>query len=172
MSVPSLFLDRDGVINHEKHYLYKISDFEFIDGVIPALQSFSNQDYAIFIITNQSGIARGIYTEQDYHILTEWLLQQFQHFHIHIQKIYYCPHHPSVNGYCPCRKPEPGMILQAAREFQLTLDKAILVGDKNSDIEAGIRAGIQHNYLIQTGHAITQNPHQVPIIRNLLDLLV
>ncbi|PID48140.1 MAG: D-glycero-beta-D-manno-heptose-1,7-bisphosphate 7-phosphatase [Proteobacteria bacterium] len=164
----ALFLDRDGVINEEKDYLYKIKDFEFIDGVFEACQYFQKKGYMIFIITNQSGIARGIYTEYDYKTLTDWMLKEFLKKSIAITKVYHCPHHPDITGFCLCRKPQPKMIIDAQKEFNLDLKKSILVGDKMSDINAGLSAGISHNYLIETGHPIAKNNNRnVVILKNL-----
>ncbi len=167
----AIFFDRDGVINTEINYLYKIDDFEFIDGVFETCKHFQEKNYLIFIITNQSGIARKKYTEKQYDILTTWMQQSFNKRGITISKTYHCPHHPEFSTECSCRKPKPGMIIQAKNEFNINLKKSILIGDKNSDIEAGINAGISTNYLISTGHLIKKNPHGVPIINNLTDLI-
>jgi len=166
----ALFLDRDGVINKEKDYLYKIEDFEFIDGVFKTCRYFQNKGYLIIIITNQAGIARGKYTEKDYQVLTNWMLKEFGKEGIKISKVYHCPHHPDFTGECECRKPKPGMILKAQKEFNIDLENSILVGDKNSDIETGINAGIHQNYLITTGHKIDENVFNVKIIDNLQKL--
>ncbi len=166
----ALFLDRDGVVNKEKNYLYKIEDFEFIDGVFETCRYFQDKGYLIIIITNQAGIARGKYTEKDFEILTNWMLEEFRKENIRISKVYHCPHHPDFSGECECRKPKPKMILDAQREFDINLQNSILVGDKNSDIEAGINAGIYQNYLITTGHKIFKHDLKVPIIDSLIEL--
>ncbi|RMA93309.1 D-glycero-beta-D-manno-heptose 1,7-bisphosphate 7-phosphatase [Hydrogenothermus marinus] len=166
----ALFLDRDGVINKEKNYVHKIKDFEFIDTVFEACRYFQEKGYLIIVITNQAGIAKGLYTEKDFQVLTKWMIKEFEKRKIKISQVYYCPHHPDYTGKCKCRKPEPGMILKAKKEFNIDLEKSILVGDKNSDIEAGIAAGIKHNYLISTGHIINKNLFNVPIISNLKEL--
>ena len=93
----ALFLDRDGVINKEKNYLYKIEDFEFIDGVFDTCRYFQDLGYLIIVITNQAGIARGKYTEKDFEILTTWMLKEFEKENITISKVYYCPHHPDIS---------------------------------------------------------------------------
>lgn len=167
----ALFLDRDGVINKEKNYLYKKEDFEFIDGLFDTCRYFQSQGYLIIIITNQSGIARGRYTEKDFQILTKWMIEEFEKENIKISKIYHCPHHPEFSGECGCRKPKPKMILDAKKEFNLDLSKSILVGDKNSDIEAGVNAGLKENYLIATGHIIKENKYNVKILKNLVELI-
>ena len=115
----ALFLDRDGVINIEKEYLYKIEDFEFIDGVFSTCWHFQDQGYLMIIITNQAGIARGKYSKNDFVKLTQWMLQKFTSQGISISKVYHCPHHPDFSGTCDCRKPNPGMICQAQKEFNL-----------------------------------------------------
>ncbi len=167
----ALFLDRDGVVNKEKNYLYKIEDFEFIDEVFETCKYFQEKGYLIIIITNQAGIARGKYTEDDYEILTNWMIKEFEKNNIKISKVYYCPHHPDFSGDCECRKPNPGMILQAQRDFDIDLSQSLLVGDKNSDIEAGINAGIKMNYLVETGHEIYENRFNVKIIKSLGNLI-
>jgi len=166
----ALFLDRDGVINKEKNYLYKIEDFEFIDGVFETCRYFQEKGYLIVIITNQAGIARGKYTEDDFTKLTTWMLQEFKKENIEITKVYYCPHHPDFTGECSCRKPKPGMILDAKKEFNINLENSILVGDKNSDIEAGLNVGIEKSFLINTGHQIDCNLFNVQIVYNLMEI--
>jgi len=145
----ALFLDRDGTINVEKNYVYKIEDFEFIDGIFELIKSYQEKGFLIFIITNQAGIARGYYTEEDYKTLTNWMLEQFQKKGITITKVYHCPHHPEITGPCRCRKPNPGMILDAIKEFNIDPVNSVLIGDKKSDILAGEKAGLGKNIYIQ-----------------------
>jgi D-glycero-D-manno-heptose 1,7-bisphosphate phosphatase len=167
----ALFLDRDGVINIEKNYLYQIKDFKFIHGVIDCCREMQLLGYLIVIITNQSGIARGKYSEHDYQKLTQWMLSYFQSQNINISAVYHCPHHPDISGQCDCRKPAPGLINKACETFNIDASQSILVGDKNSDIEAGINAGVGQNYLAATGHLIKENRYRVKILDNLKDLL-
>ena len=150
----ALFLDRDGVINIEKDYLYKIEDFEFIDGVFELCKHYQNLGYKIFVVTNQSGIARGYYTVDDFHILTTWMLKEFLKQNIKIQKVYFCPHHPDISGACDCRKPKPKMLYDARDEFGIDLVNSIIVGDKQRDIEAGINAGLNETYLFDQFYKI------------------
>jgi len=144
---PALFLDRDGVINVEKNYLYKQEDFEFIDGIFDLCRFFQDRGYKIVVVTNQSGICRGYYTREDFEKLTRWMEREFAKEGITIAKTYHCPHHPDFTGSCSCRKPEPGMFLQAQKELSLDLAKSVMVGDKPSDIEAAQRAGVNECYL-------------------------
>ncbi|WP_107691894.1 D-glycero-alpha-D-manno-heptose-1,7-bisphosphate 7-phosphatase [Campylobacter concisus] len=153
----ALFLDRDGVINIEKNYLYKISEFEFIDGIFDVCRYFQRLDYFIVVITNQAGIARGLYTEDNFIKLNNWMIGEFKSNNINITKVYYCPHHPEFGVECECRKPRPGMILRAKAEIGIDLQNSILVGDKISDVEAGINAGIGRNYLITTDSSIKES---------------
>ena len=144
---PAVFLDRDGVINQETDYVHKVDEFHFIDGVFDACREMSKAGYRLIVITNQAGIARGYYTEDDFQQLTKWMLDTFRQQGIEIDDVYYCPHHPihGVGDYrrdCDCRKPAPGMIIRAAQEHSLDLQRSILVGDKVTDIEAGRAAGV------------------------------
>lgn len=136
----AVFLDRDGTINVEKNYLYKIDDFEFLPGVIDALRFFQERGYLLIIVTNQSGIARGYYTEEAYIELTNWMKIALAEQDVHIDAVYYCPHHPNgkVAKYsvdCECRKPKLGMYMKAQQDFLLDITKCIAIGDKIRDCE-------------------------------------
>jgi len=150
----ALFLDRDGVVNIDKGYVHKIEDFEFIDGIFELCQYYQNKGYMIIIITNQAGIARGYYTEEDFFRLSEWMKKEFEKRNVKITDIFYCPHHPDFTGECECRKPNPGMILEAAQKYNINLSESILIGDKITDIEAGDKANLSKIYLIQNGNLI------------------
>ena len=138
----ALFLDRDGVINIDTGYVHKIEDFEFIDGIFDVCRFFQEKGFMIIVVTNQAGIARGYYDETDFHTLTEWMVGKFKEKGIMITDVFFCPHHPEFTGSCSCRKPEPGMILEAAEKYNIDLDRSILIGDKVSDIEAADNAGV------------------------------
>jgi len=146
----ALFLDRDGVINVEKNYLYKESDFEFIDGIFELCKYYQDLGYLIIIVTNQSGIARKYYSQEDFLTLTKWMIRAFKKQGISIAKVYFCPHHPDISGECSCRKPKPGMILEAVKEFDIDVTNSILVGDKERDIESALNAGIATTYLLDS----------------------
>lgn len=157
----ALFLDRDGVINKEVNYLYKIDDFEFIKGVFETCRFFQNAGYLLFVVTNQSGIARGYYAEDDFHNLNSWMLKQFEERGVKITKTYYSPFHPEygIGKYRQdhwSRKPKPGMLFQARDEFNINLSESILVGDKESDIKAGVSAALGFNVLVRSGHKIDE----------------
>lgn len=145
----ALFLDRDGTINIEKNYVYKIDDFTFQPGIFELVRKYQDDGFLIFIITNQSGIARGYFTEKDFHILNDWMLEEFNTNGIKISHVYYCPHHPEITGNCNCRKPFPGMILQAIKQYNISAVNSVLIGDKKRDILAGQNAGIGKNLYIQ-----------------------
>jgi len=157
----AIFLDRDGVINEDHGYVSAVDDFMFIDGVIEALQKFKEKGYLLVIITNQSGIARGYFSEDQFNTLTEWMDWSLADRGIDLDGIYYCPHHAEhgIGEYkidCDCRKPKAGMINEAVKELDIDLSQSILIGDKVSDIQAGIAAGIKNNYLVRTGKEITE----------------
>ncbi len=153
----ALFLDRDGVINIEKHYLHKVDEFEFLDGILDLCKYFQDQGYYIFVVTNQSGIARGYYTEDDFKILSKWMLDEFSKNCIKIQKVYYFPHHPDISGNCSCRKPNPGMILDTVNEYKIDIEHSIMIGDKERDIEAAINAGINITYLLDENKSVEKS---------------
>ncbi|MCW7466191.1 HAD family hydrolase [Leptospira levettii] len=149
----ALFLDRDGVVNIDYDYVHRIDDFVFQDGIFELCQLANEKGYLIFIITNQAGIGRGYYSERDFLRLTRWMLSEFEKHKSHITKVFFSPYHPEhANGKYKrqsiFRKPNPGMILKAAKRYSLDLSKSILIGDQFSDIDAGINAGIKTNILI------------------------
>ena len=150
----ALFLDRDGVINVDYNYVYKIDEFEFVDGIFELCKQKQDEGYLIFVITNQAGIARGFYTEADFSKLTTWMCERFKAKGVIITKVYFCPHHPDFNISCECRKPNPGMILQAQREFNIDLKNSLLIGDKQSDLDAGQNAGIENLILVTKNQSL------------------
>jgi D-glycero-D-manno-heptose 1,7-bisphosphate phosphatase len=137
-----IILDRDGVINKKPpkaEYVKSWDEFEILPGVIEALQLLDRQNYDIFIVTNQAGIARGLITENDLHIIHKKLLDVFKQNNVHIKDIYYCPH--GWDEGCDCRKPKPGMLLRAGKEHNFDITKAIFIGDDERDKQAGDAAG-------------------------------
>jgi D-glycero-D-manno-heptose 1,7-bisphosphate phosphatase len=153
MSGKALFLDRDGIINVDKTYVFRTEDFEFVDGIFEVCRIAQERGFLLVIVTNQAGIGRGHYTEEDFRQLTNWMLARFADRNIVIDKVYYCPFHPEFGvGAYRCdsfdRKPNPGMILRARAELDLDLAASILVGDKATDVQAGVAAGVGTNVLM------------------------
>jgi D-glycero-D-manno-heptose 1,7-bisphosphate phosphatase len=134
----AIFLDRDGTINVEKHYLYKKEDFEFLPRVIEALKMLQDAGYMLIVVTNQSGIARGYYTEQEFKDLNDWMVSTLYTKGVKISNVYYCPHLPDaeLENYrkdCECRKPKLGMYIQAVTEYGIDLAQSYAIGDKIRD---------------------------------------
>ena len=152
MAIKTIFLDRDGVINEEVNYLYQIENFKFIDGVFEACLHFQRLNYKIIIVSNQSGIARGYYSENDYKRLTTWMLDQFCHKNIAVLDTFYCPHGP--DSKCYCRKPKPGMFIDAQNKHDINMDESWMIGDKETDIQAANNAGIENTIIVKSGHKI------------------
>jgi D-glycero-D-manno-heptose 1,7-bisphosphate phosphatase len=149
----ALFLDRDGIINIERDYVHQAADFTFVDGIFALCRAAGQHGFLPVVITNQSGIARGLYTEADFAALTSWMIGKFAGEGVTIAKVYHCPYHPeaAVERYrCDHadRKPSPGMLLRARDELRLDLSASILIGDRLTDIEAGRRAGIPRLCLV------------------------
>ena len=149
----ALFLDRDGVINIDKRYLYRIEEFVFIDGIFELATAAQAAGYLLFVITNQSGIGRGYYGEEDFQRLNRWMLERFAERGVRISAVYHCPYHPEagLGAYrreSEDRKPGPGMIFKARDAFGVDLENSILIGDKSSDMEAARRAGIGRSILL------------------------
>ena len=146
------FLDRDGVINIDHGYVYKVEDFEFTEGIFDLTEEAKKKDYLIFVITNQAGIGRGLYSLNDFNHLTSWMIEEFKKKGILLSKVYFSPYHPEhgKGKYKQdhiSRKPNPGMINQAKEDFNIDLSRSLLIGDKLTDIKAGQNAGIGTNIL-------------------------
>ena len=139
----AVFFDRDGTINVDVGYLYEPDKLEFISGVPELIRSFNQKGYLVVAITNQSGIARGLYTEEDMHTLHRVMNERLQsEYAAHIDAFYYCPHLPEITGVCNCRKPSPGLFLRAIRELDIDPKTALSFGDSQRDKEASLAAGI------------------------------
>jgi len=164
MAIKSIFLDRDGVINKEKNYLFKIEDFEFIDGVFDSCEYLQNLGFKLIIITNQSGISRGLYSENDFLILNDWMVNKFRKKSIEILDVFYCPHSPYDN--CNCRKPKPGMLIEAKNKYNIDMEKSWLIGDKENDIKAANNAGIKNTILVRSGHRIDESNSKANYLMN------
>lgn len=176
----ALFLDRDGVINTEINYLHKPEQVQFMPGIFALCRSAQALGYKLIVVTNQAGIARGYYTEEDFHALTRWMEDVFLREGVRLDHTYFCPHHPEhgVGAYrreCPDRKPSPGMLLRAARDFSLDLPRSVLIGDRCTDMAAGAAAGVGTLLLLEGVEvqpcAGVQNYRRIPTLDAALPLL-
>ncbi len=163
----AIFLDRDGVINIDKSYLYKKEDFVFCDRIFKLLKYVQHLGYRLFVVTNQSGIARGYYSEDDFNKLTLWMLDEFEKRDIKIEKVYHCPHLPKDN--CECRKPKPKMLKDAISEFDIDPAASWMIGDKLSDMEAAKNAGVKNTILVSTQNKKTHLAKY--IVQSLYDII-
>ena len=147
MSRRALFLDRDGVINVDYGYVHKVEEFKFIEGIFELVALAKSLGYFVIVVTNQAGIGRGYYSEEDFHALTDWMKTRFIEHGGLIDAVYYCPFHPEhgIGKYrrnSDCRKPSPGMFIQAKNDMEIDLSRSIVVGDNLSDMAAGEAAGV------------------------------
>lgn len=171
----AVFLDRDGTINVEKDYLHRPEEFEFIPGATEAIGILKRAGYLVVVVTNQSGVARGYYAEEDVERLHRHMDELLAAFGTAVDGYYFCPHHPEngLDAYltdCACRKPLPGMLLKAAKEMGIDLKSSWMIGDKLVDIEAGMGAGCS-TALVLTGYGSGHSsriPEGVPVYADLL----
>ena len=159
------FLDRDGVINIDHAYVHKIDEFEWVPGVLEAARRLYDAGFVLIVVTNQSGIGRGYYSEEDFSRLTEWMKERFAEAGAPLAGVYFCPHHPekALDKYrlnCNCRKPRPGMLLKAAEELDLDLARSVMFGDKPGDATAGKLAGCAERIILGTDGRI--EPSEAP----------
>ena len=155
------FLDRDGTINLEKEYLYRIDEFEFVPRAPEGIRLLNEAGYFVAVVTNQSGVARGYYTEKDVENLHRFISGELAKTGAFVDAWMYCPHYPSGKGKyaieCSCRKPLPGMLLEAARKFDIDLAASVMIGDKLTDMEAARAAGCRAA-LVRSGYGSLENP--------------
>jgi len=158
----AVFLDRDGTINVEKEYLYQCADFEFIPGVPEAIKILNEAGIMVVVVTNQSGVARGYYTEDDVEILHRHIDCELERSGAHVDAWIFCPHHPTGRSSyalpCNCRKPLPGMLIEASLRYDIALHSSTMIGDKRADIEAGQAAGCR-TILVRTGYGAQEEPY-------------
>ncbi len=170
----AVFLDRDGTLNVERdHFIGNPDDLELLPGVGDALRLLRDAGFALLVVTNQSGIARGLLDERDYHSTTGRLEELLGSEGVRLEGVYHCPHHPDITGPCGCRKPEPGLLRRAAADHRLDLARSFLIGDATRDIAAGIAAGCE-SILVLTGKgevsraAVGSDHPEVGIVEDLL----
>ncbi len=144
----ALFLDRDGIINEDKHYVKKIEDIVFIEGILKLVKYFKDRGFLVLVVTNQSGIAQGLITLKELNDVHEYIKSFFSKNFLAIDDIFFCPHHPKFSGMCLCRKPQPGMIIKAQKKYGLDLTQSVLFGDRITDIQAAKTAGVGLKILI------------------------
>lgn len=178
MQNKALFLDRDGVINVNKGYVHKPEDVEWVDGIFDVLKRFQHADFKLIVVTNQSGIARGMYSIEQFHALSSWMTQCLAKQGIVLNDVFFCPHHSELGQgkwlqQCDCRKPEPGMLLAAQQKWQLDMSQSVMIGDSWSDVIAAERAGVNNIWFYadsinteQQAHAMT-SPHTIRQVREL-----
>ncbi len=172
----AIFLDRDGTLNIDHGYVHKIDDFEFIEGVIPTLRKLQQMGYLLVVVTNQSGIARGYFSEEDFLQLTEWMDWSLAEQDVDLAGIYYCPHHPEGKGeyqkQCDCRKPKGGMLKDAIKALKIDPQQSVMVGDKVEDLLAAQEAKVKTKILVRTGKAVTAEGENLAdyVLDSLVDL--
>jgi rfaE bifunctional protein nucleotidyltransferase chain/domain len=153
----AVFLDRDGVINKDKAYVHLWEEFEFLPGAIEGMKKLQDAGYELVIVTNQSGLARGYYTEAQYQALSKSFRQHLVEQGVKLAGVFHCPHHPkgsvhSLALVCNCRKPKPGLLIQGANELGIDMLNSILIGDKQTDIEAARAAGVGRAYSVDSNN--------------------
>lgn len=168
MKPAAVFLDRDGTLNVEKEYVFRYEDWEWVPGAVEGLKRLAGLEFRLVVVSNQSGVARGYYRVSDVQILHNRVAKELETKGVHISGFYFCPHGPKDG--CECRKPKPGMILQAEKELGIDLSRSFMVGDKLIDVEAGQAAGVRP-ILVGTGYGAIEKkrlPVNVPFAADLL----
>lgn len=148
---PIAFLDRDGVVNADKGYVHSVEEFEWMPGVFEAIRHLNKRGYIVAVVTNQSGIGRGLYGEEEFMFLTLWMLKEVEQEGGAIDVVYYCPHHPESTdpeylAVCPARKPGTGMLERAEHEFAMDRSRSFLIGNRDSDLSAASAFGIAGHF--------------------------
>ena len=147
---PAAFFDRDGTINVDYGHVYRLEDLVFIPGTPEIIRLYNKENIPVIVITNQAGIAKGLYTEEQMHAFHQYMNACLKkEYGAHIDAFYFCPHHPDYTGDCKCRKPKPGLILRAAKDWNIDLATSIMFGDKEKDRIAAKAAGIGRIIMVE-----------------------
>ena len=170
----ALFLDRDGVVNQEIGYLHRAEDVRWMEGIVPLCRTAMRLGYKLIVVTNQSGIARGLYTQQQFDELTVWMLGELGRDQVVLDAVYCCPFHPEYGvGEYKCehedRKPGPGMLRRAERELGVDLNASVMVGDRCSDVAAGMAAGVRQCFLMR-GTEVSPCPGEYLMVNTLAEV--
>jgi D-glycero-D-manno-heptose 1,7-bisphosphate phosphatase len=171
----AVFLDRDGVVNVEKGYVHRVEEFELLPGVPQAIRLLKDAGFLVIVVTNQSGVARGYYSLDAVHSLHRHLDLELAAFGARIDAYYVCPHHPEhgigdLKVNCSCRKPLPGMLEQAAADFEIHMSESYMIGDKPTDVAAGLAAGCRPIFLGTAPGAREEGvPEAIPVFSGLLE---
>jgi D-glycero-D-manno-heptose 1,7-bisphosphate phosphatase len=170
---PALFLDRDGVINEDANYVHRPDQVVFLDGIFDLVREANRLTIPVIVVTNQAGIGRGFYTEDQFYALMDWMRNQFVANGARLDAVYFSPFHAEhgIGAYrreSDCRKPGPGMLLRAAREWSIDLGSSVILGDKPSDMAAGVAAGVGYRWLLSNEHGrLSANDYE--LVRSLED---
>ncbi len=165
----AIFLDRDGIINVDHGYVSQIKDFEFNDGIFEVLQSLQSQGYLLIIVTNQSGIGRGYYTEEAYMTLTSFMVEALMKVGIKIDAVYHCPHAPEEK--CKCRKPQTGMLKAAKKQFKIDMKNSWMIGDKESDMLVGKNAGVENRIFVSQKSSSNEASYSVKSVKDVVKVV-
>lgn len=173
MKEKACFLDRDGVLNVEISYLHEPEKLKLEKYVPEALKLLKENGFKLIVITNQAGVARGMYEEKDILSVHEKMQELLQAHGVQIDKFYYCPHHPKFTGKCDCRKPGTALFAQAEADFDIDMSRSYMIGDRLSDIQAGENALCKKTFLVKTGYGIetifANSDRSFNIAENILD---
>ncbi len=158
----AFFIDRDGVINSDEghYYIYKIEDFKFNEEIAEVLSFIRLKGYKLVLITNQGGVAKGQYTVNDIEVLHKYMQEKLAVKDAEFDAIYYCPHHNDISD-CDCRKPKPGMILQACKDLNIDPSVSFLIGDSKRDVQAGEAAGLKQCFQVPKNSSILKVVHEI-----------
>jgi D-glycero-D-manno-heptose 1,7-bisphosphate phosphatase len=169
---PAVFLDRDGTLNEDRGYVWRWADFSWLPGTFEALGRLRAAGFKLVVVTNQAGVAKGLYRAEDVAALHDRAAQDLSSRGLGVDGFYFCPHHPDYGGQgpCACRKPAPGLLLKAAQDLGLDLARSFLVGDKISDLKAGLAAGARA-ILVRSGYGRASEPLAPPEVQVFDDLL-